>query len=33
MASNQKEPDAEAIEDDERQYGQGPASENDADEL
>jgi DNA ligase-4 len=32
MASSQREPDAEAIEDDERQYGHLTAS-NDADDL
>jgi len=32
MASSQKEPDAEALEDEERQYGHGGLS-SDADEL
>jgi len=33
MASSQREPDAEAIEDDERQYGHEETDNDDLDEL
>ena len=33
MASSQREPDAEAIEDEERQYGHGAVDNDDLDEL